>query len=43
MLLRMRLIVMAVVVIAAGACWHHHAPNESAATGPATLRVDNRN
>jgi len=43
MLLRVRLIVIAVVVIASGACGHHHAPNESVASGAATLRVDNRN
>lgn len=43
MLMRTRLIVIAVVAVASSACWHHHAPNESAASGPATLRVDNRN
>ena len=43
MLMRTRLIVIAVVSVASSACWHHHAPNESAASGPATLRVDNRN
>jgi len=42
MLMRMRLIAIAVAVVASGAC-SHHAPNESPATGPATLHVDNRN
>lgn len=40
---RMRLIVIAAVAVASSACTHHHAPNESPASGPATLRVDNHN
>ena len=43
MLLRMRLIVIAVVAVASSACSRHHAPNESVASGAATLQVDNRN
>lgn len=43
MLKRMPLIVIAAVAVASSACAHHHAPNESPAGGPATLRVDNRN
>lgn len=42
MLMRMPLIMIAVVAVASTAC-SHHAPNESVASGPATLHVDNRN
>lgn len=43
MLQRVRLIVIAVVAVGSSACWHHHAPNESVGSGPATLHVDNHN
>ena len=42
MQMRMRLVMIAVVAVASTAC-SHHAPNESVASGPATLHVDNRN
>ncbi|HEX6809499.1 MAG TPA: hypothetical protein VF118_16045 [Gemmatimonadaceae bacterium] len=40
--MRMPLIMIAVVAVASTAC-SHHAPNESVASGPAILHVDNRN